>query len=211
MNRLSHKLASIAQDLLASGFEKEANNVFLTAIKMAHKDNPLAEVVEELGFEDAEGMPNEGHVEIFVHVHPEGGMAYEIKKGDEFQEFPSFEEVVSHLAAEDEEDCGCGCGGNCKTAATKKKKNQGKKLNKPFRTPGGPKKFSVYVKNENGNVVKVNFGDPNMKIRRSEPGRRKNFRARHNCENPGPKTKARYWSCRMWSKPSVSKILKGNK
>jgi hypothetical protein len=84
-----------------------------------------------------------------------------------------------------------------KTAATKKKKNP--KLNKPFRTPGGPKKFSVYVKNDKGNVVKVNFGDPNMKIKSNIPGRRKNFRARHNCENPGPKTKARYWSCRQWS------------
>ena len=88
-------------------------------------------------------------------------------------------------------------GENQKTAATKKKKNP--KLNSPFRTPGGPKKFSVYVKNDKGNIVKVNFGDPNMKIKSNIPGRRKNFRARHNCENPGPKTKARYWSCRQWS------------
>jgi len=73
-----------------------------------------------------------------------------------------------------------------------------KTLNKPFRTPGGPKKFSVYVKNEKGNVVKVNFGDPNMEIKRDDPDRRKSFRARHNCDNPGPKTKARYWSCRQW-------------
>ena len=78
-------------------------------------------------------------------------------------------------------------------------KNKGKKLNKPFRTPGGPKKFSVYVKNDKGNIIKVNFGDPNMKIKSNIPGRRKNFRARHNCENPGSKTKARYWSCRQWS------------
>ena len=77
--------------------------------------------------------------------------------------------------------------------------NKGKKLNKPFRTPGGPKKFSVYVKNDKGNVVKVNFGDPNMRIKDNIPGRRKNFRARHHCENPGSKTKARYWSCRQWS------------
>jgi hypothetical protein len=77
---------------------------------------------------------------------------------------------------------------------------QGKKvtLNNPFRTPGGPKKFSVYVKNEKGNVVKVNFGDPNMEIKRDDPGRRRNFRARHNCANPGPKWKARYWSCYQW-------------
>lgn len=85
------------------------------------------------------------------------------------------------------------------TKYAKSDKNKGKKLNKPFRTPGGPKKFSVYVKNENGNTVKVNFGDPNMRIKDNIPGRRKNFRARHNCDNPGPKTKARYWSCRQWS------------
>ena len=72
------------------------------------------------------------------------------------------------------------------------------KLNKPFRTPKGPKKFSVYVKNEKGNVVKVNFGDPNMKIKKSDPARSKSFRARHNCSNPGPKWKARYWSCKAW-------------
>ena len=89
-------------------------------------------------------------------------------------------------------------------------KNEGKKLNKPFRTPSGPKKFSVYVKNENGNVVKVNFGDPGLSIKRDNPARRKNFRARHNCDNPGPKTKARYWSCRNWEAGrSVSDNLKG--
>jgi hypothetical protein len=71
-------------------------------------------------------------------------------------------------------------------------------LNKPFRTPGGPKKSAVYTKNEKGNVVLVRFGDPNMKIKKNIPERRKNFRARHNCSNPGPKWKARYWSCRAW-------------
>ena len=86
-----------------------------------------------------------------------------------------------------------------------------KTLNKPFRTPNGPKKFSVYVKNEKGNVVKVNFGDPNMEIKRDDPNRRKNFRARHNCDNPGPKTKARYWSCKMWeAKKSVTDYTKGS-
>lgn len=85
-------------------------------------------------------------------------------------------------------------------------KNKGKKLNKPFRTPGGPKKFSVYVKNDKGNVVKVNFGDPNMEIKRDNPARRKSFRARHKCDSPGPKTKAKYWSCKMWSKKPVSKV-----
>ena len=81
------------------------------------------------------------------------------------------------------------------------------KLNKPFRTPDGPKKFSVYVKNDKDNVVKVNFGDPNMEIKRDDPERRKSFRARHQCDsNPGPKWKARYWSCKFWSSPKVSDL-----
>jgi hypothetical protein len=77
---------------------------------------------------------------------------------------------------------------------------QGRKvqLGKPFLTPKGPKKRSVYVKNEKGNVVKVNFGDPNMRIKAYSPKHRKSFRARHNCQNPGPKYKSRYWSCKQW-------------
>ena len=69
-------------------------------------------------------------------------------------------------------------------------------LNKP--TAGDVAKSKVYVKNAKGNVVKVNFGDKNMTIKKSNPARRKSFRARHRCENPGPKWKARYWSCRAW-------------
>lgn len=76
---------------------------------------------------------------------------------------------------------------------------QGKKvtLNKPIRTPEGPKKFKVYVK-DGDRVKMVRFGDPNMKIKKSNPERRKSFRARHNCDNPGPKTSGKYWSCRNW-------------
>ena len=80
------------------------------------------------------------------------------------------------------------------------------KLNKPTR--GDVKKFKVYVKNDKGNVVKVNFGhggtsakkagEKTMRIKKSNPERRKAFRARHNCDNPGPKWKARYWSCKKW-------------
>tara|TARA_R100000734_G_C3318094_1_gene111882 strand:+ start:2262 stop:2708 length:447 start_codon:yes stop_codon:yes gene_type:complete len=70
------------------------------------------------------------------------------------------------------------------------------KLNKIMQ--GDVKKFKVYVKNPKGNVVKVNFGQKGMSIKKDNPARRKSFRARHNCDNPGPKTKARYWSCRKW-------------
>jgi hypothetical protein len=70
-------------------------------------------------------------------------------------------------------------------------------LNKPMK--GDVKKSKVYVKDpQTGNVKKVNFGDKNMKIKKNIPGRRKSFRARHNCANPGPKTKARFWSCKAW-------------
>lgn len=70
-------------------------------------------------------------------------------------------------------------------------------LGKPMQ--GDVKKFKVYVKDPStGNVKKVNFGDPDMKIRKSNPAARRSFRARHNCDNPGPRTKARYWSCRKW-------------
>lgn len=78
-------------------------------------------------------------------------------------------------------------------------KHRGKnvKLNKPFRTPGGPKKFAVYVKNSRGNVVKVTFGDPNLKIRSSNKKAAKSFRARHNCQQKKDRTTAGYWSCNV--------------
>lgn len=82
-------------------------------------------------------------------------------------------------------------------------------LNKPFRSTDKKKKFYVYVKNEKDNVIKLGFGDPNMEIKRDDPGRRKNFRARHQCDtDPGPKYKARYWSCKFWAAgKSVSDLL----
>jgi hypothetical protein len=82
------------------------------------------------------------------------------------------------------------------------------KLNKIMH--GDVKKYKVYVKNDKGNIVKVNFGDPNMEIKRDNPARRRNFRARHHCENPGPRWKAKYWACRTWSSQSVSSMLKEN-
>jgi hypothetical protein len=70
------------------------------------------------------------------------------------------------------------------------------KLGKPMQ--GDVKKFKVYVKNDKGNVVKVNFGDPNMRIRKNNPARRRSFRARHRCHTANDRTSARYWSCRKW-------------
>lgn len=91
----------------------------------------------------------------------------------------------------------------------RKAEYQGRKveLDKPFRTPGEPKKFAVYVKD--GDRVKiVRFGDPDMEIRRDDEQARANFRSRHSCDTATDKTSARYWSCRMWSDTDVSDIVK---
>lgn len=86
---------------------------------------------------------------------------------------------------------------SCEKVSEAKYQGREVPLNKPM--AGDVKKSKVYVKDPStGNVKKVNFGDPNMTIKKSNPERRKSFRARHNCDNPGPKTKARYWSCKAW-------------
>jgi hypothetical protein len=77
-------------------------------------------------------------------------------------------------------------------------KYHGKEVPLGKKLPGDVKKSKVYVRKPNGKIVKVNFGDKNMRIKKSNPARRKSFRARHNCKNPGPRWKARYWSCRSW-------------
>jgi hypothetical protein len=90
---------------------------------------------------------------------------------------------------------------------TEKDTKSGKELNNP--TKGDVKKYKVYVKNAKGNVVKVEFGDPNMSIKRDDPDARKNFRARHNCDQKKDKTTAGYWSCKFWSTKSVTDLMKG--
>jgi hypothetical protein len=78
-------------------------------------------------------------------------------------------------------------------------KHRGKnvKLGKPFRTPGGPKKFAVYVKSKSGGVKKVTFGDPKLKVRNRNKGAAKSFRARHRCDQKKDRTTAGYWSCNV--------------
>ena len=106
--------------------------------------------------------------------------------------------TVKKVVRESLGDCGCD---SCKCNEKKtvdEAEYQGRKvaLGKPMK--GDVKKSKVYVRNEKGTVVKVNFGDKNLSIKKNIPARRKSFRARHNCDNPGPRTKARYWSCRAW-------------
>ncbi len=84
-------------------------------------------------------------------------------------------------------------------------KYDGKPLGKPMK--GDVKKFKVYVKNKKGNIIKVNFGDPNMEIKRDNPERKKSFRARHKCSQAKDRTTPKYWSCKMWSSTPVSKMV----
>jgi len=246
MNKLAHNLASVAEELYKEGFFRESKNLFFTAVKLAHEENPLMKVLEEFGFEpsniyeygDDDKLDSvhssttsvhkdepEGSQEIWVVFNPEKkkleyGYMYDSEDSHKHKYFDNLEDLLADVAeqedeSQDESDCGCGCGGNGNCKRASKKKNQGKKLNKPFRTPGGPKKFSVYVKNDKGNVVKVNFGDPKRSIKRDQPGRLKNFRARHRCDSDPrakDKTTAKYWSCKFWQKNKpVSGLLKGKK
>jgi hypothetical protein len=111
---------------------------------------------------------------------------YDVENEDDVKDFIVFmREYTKEL-----NEAGCGCVFEAEYQGRKVK------LGKPM--AGDVKKFKVYVRNPQGNVVKVNFGQKGVKIKKNNPGRRANFRARHNCDNPGPRHKARYWSCRKW-------------
>lgn len=126
---------------------------------------------------------------------PKGSKAYKaaVAAGNKLDEVDEIDEYCPHCLAEYITECW-----NNKFLDEAEYRGRKVSLGKPFLTPGGPKKRSVYVKNAKGNVVKVNFGDPNMRIKKSNPKRRKSYRARHHCQTPGPRWKANYWSCRAW-------------
>lgn len=179
-NNDAHRLA----DKITLAMNKFANEDYDHEYDMVRNEMETAKRAID-GIEDVVGDEGEGN--LMAWVQSKISNAVQMLKG--VSDYLVSEETVGQ-----------------KTAS----KNEGKKLNKPFRTPGGPKKFSVYVKNDKGNIVKVNFGSPDMEIKRDDPERRKNFRARHNCDNPGKKWKARWWSCKNWEAGrTVSDNLKG--
>jgi hypothetical protein len=145
------------------------------------KGNLLNQVLEILGFSLAYDCGCAGCGDCDGSVEPLTSLNLIFPKDEDYVDFDEVSEDydISYIVASE---------------------YQGRKvtLNKPFRTPDGPKKFSVYVKNDKGNVVKVNFGDPNMKIKKNIPERRKSFRARHKCDQAKDKTTPRYWSCKAW-------------
>ena len=105
---------------------------------------------------------------------------------EEIEDFIEFLKAYKNTLAE----------ANCNCVYEAEYQGRNVQLGKPMQ--GDVKKFKVYVKNPAGNIVKVNFGQKGMKIRKSNPAARKSFRARMNCDNPGPRHKANYWSCRKW-------------
>ena len=114
-----------------------------------------------------------------------------------------YQDLLEHCECEEchcencDESCECDC---CSSLHEAEYDGRKVTLNKPIRNAKGDgKKFRVYVKNpKTGNIVKVEFGDPNMEIKRDDPARRKSFRARHKCDTAKDKTTARYWSCYQW-------------
>lgn len=158
---------------------------YLSEAEHAH-DNP---VVGDLF--DIELSPTE-IIESEVVDITEDGVVIQISESvyDLLESYSSAYNSVNRHASTDNDDS---------DFKVKEAEYQGRQvpLGKPMK--GDVKKSKVYVRNpKTGKVIKVNFGDKKMKIKKSNPGRRKSFRARHNCANPGPRTKARYWSCRAW-------------
>lgn len=166
----------------------------INLIPIKEMENPCWKGYEMVGTKQKDGkeVPNCVPVKEDINsdddvnnglVEPEE--EYDVDNYDDYEDFISY---MSRYNKELNEGCQC----------LREAEYQGHKvsLGKPMQ--GDVKKFKVYVKNPAGRVVKVNFGDPNMRIKKSNPDRRRSFRARHNCDNPGPRTKARYWSCRKW-------------
>lgn len=131
---------------------------------------------------EVRNLYNDGKIELNQDdtwlVESDLGKKVLLENGDEiWLDAPMYEEEVEELLFE--------------------AKHRGKnvKLNSPYRTPGGPKKFAVYVKTPKGTIKKVTFGDPNLKVRNRNPKAAKSFRARHKCDQKKDRTTAGYWSC----------------
>ena len=150
---------------------------------------------------DGKRVPNcvpvkENHIDTDINYGKIDPIEYDVENEEDVKSFVIFMREYNKELSE----------ANCNCVYEAEYQGREVSLGKPMR--GDVKKFKVYVKNPAGNVVKVNFGhggtsaaakgEKTMKIRKSNPKARKSFRARHNCANPGPRTKARYWSCRKW-------------
>jgi hypothetical protein len=155
-------------------------------LELLSEKSPCWKGYKQIGMKDKDGRQVPNCVPIDEAEEDEIN-EYDVENEDDIKEFVQFmKEYTNEL---NEATCDC----------LLEAEYQGRTvpLGKPMR--GDSKKFKVYVKNpKTGKVIKVNFGAKGMNIKKNNPVRRKAFRARHNCANPGPRTKARYWSCRKW-------------
>lgn len=156
--------------------------------ELLSEKSPCWKGYKQIGMKEKDGkqVPNCVPIEEAFFIGEDDIDEYDVENEQDIKEFIEF--MREYQQQLNEADCDC----------LLEAEYQGRKvpLGKPMR--GDSKKFKVYVKNPKGRVVKVNFGAKGMNIKKNNPKRRKAFRARHKCDNPGPRTKARYWSCRKW-------------
>jgi len=165
----------------------------INLIPLKEEDGPCWKGYEQIGMKDKNGKQVPNCVPVKEDIDSDDDVNYGLVEPEEYDvEDEDMEDFISFMRgyAKDLNEANCPC--------VFEAEYQGRevKLGKPM--AGDVKKFKVYVKNPQGNVVKVNFGQKGVKIKKNNPERRKSFRARHNCESPGPRHKARYWSCRKW-------------
>jgi len=155
-------------------------------------ENPCWKGYEMVGMKDKDGREVPNCVPVKEDIDNDDDVNYGTVEPEEYDvEDEDMADFIAFMRGYDKNlNEGCQC--------LREAEYQGREvqLGKPMQ--GDVKKFKVYVKNPAGNVVKVNFGQKGMKIRKSNPAARKSFRARMNCDSPGPRHKANYWSCRKW-------------
>jgi hypothetical protein len=165
----------------------------INLIPLKEMENPCWKGYEMVGTKKKDGREVPNCVPVKEDIDSDDDVNYGLVEPEEYDvEDEDMEDFISFMRSYSKElnEASCPC--------VFEAEYQGRdvKLGKPM--AGDVKKFKVYVKNPSGNVVKVNFGQKGVKIKKNNPDRRRSFRARHNCDNPGPRHKARYWSCRKW-------------
>jgi hypothetical protein len=158
----------------------------INLIPLKEMENPCWKGYEMVGTKKKNGKEVPNCVPIKEEIEDNGYDELDVEP-EEIDDFIEFLKAYKNTLEE----------ANCNCVYEAEYQGRDVKLGKPMQ--GDVKKFKVYVKNpKTGKIIKVNFGQKGMKIRKSNPAARKSFRARMNCDNPGPRTKANYWSCRKW-------------
>ena len=164
----------------------------INLIPLKEKQGPCWKGYQQVGMKTKDGREVPNCVPVSEDINSDDDVNYGYVEPEEYDvEDEDMEDFISFMRGYDKNlNEGCQC--------LREAEYQGREvqLGKPM--AGDVKKFKVYVKNPQGNVVKVNFGQKGVKIKKNNPDRRRSFRARHNCDQPGPRHKARYWSCRKW-------------